>query len=89
MSFNFNIGRLAQLAACIALFVAFGGFSDAAMSQRAWLRLFLIFVAGAVSFSIVDHEVGLMDRTNLRFAYLLGGGVLMIAAIVWLRALVS
>ncbi len=89
MSLNFNIGRLAQLAACIALFVTFGGFPDGAMSPFAWLRLFLIFVAGAVSFSIVDLEVGLMDRTNLRFAYLLGGGVLMIAAIVWLRALVS
>ncbi|MDF1787457.1 MAG: hypothetical protein P1U82_16440 [Verrucomicrobiales bacterium] len=57
------------------------------MNQRAWLRLFLIFVAGGVSFSMVDHEVGLMDRTNLRFAYLLGGGVLMVASLVWLRAI--
>jgi hypothetical protein len=88
MSINVSIGRLAQLAACIALFVTLGGFSDPAMNQRAWLRLFLIFVAGAVSFSMVDHEVGLMDRTNLRFAYLVGGGVLMVASLVWLRAIV-
>ena len=87
MSFNFSIGRLAQLATCIALFVALGGFSDAVMNERAWLRLFVIFVVGAVCFSIVDHEVGLMDRTNLRFAYLQGGAVLMTASVLWLRAI--
>ena len=86
MSFNFSIGRLAQLGACFALFAAFGGFSDLSMNHRAWMRLFLLFVAGAVSFSIVDHEIGLMDRTNLRFAYVLGGGALMVAVILWLRA---
>ena len=88
MSFNLSIGRLAQLAACIALFVALGGFSEAAMNQRAWVRLVTFFIVGAVAFSIVDHEVGLMDRTNLRFAYLLVGAVLMAVSLVWLRAIV-
>lgn len=88
MSFNFSIGRLSQLGFYLALFALLGGFSEAALFHRGWFRLFLLFAISAVSASLVDHEVGTMDRTNIRFAYVLIGGVLMIAAIVWLRAIV-
>ena len=89
MSLNFSIGRLSQLGFYLALFALFGGFSEAALSHRGWFKLFLLFAVSAVFASIVDHEVGLVDRTNLRFAYVFIGGVLMLAAILWLRGLLG
>ena len=50
-------------------------------------QIVLIFVAGAAATAFVDHEVGTMDRTSLRWAYVLMGVVLMVTAVLWLRSI--
>ena len=46
-----------------------------------------LFVGGAVSVSVIEHIIGLMDPTNLRPAYVFIGVILMVAGVLWLRAL--
>lgn len=46
-----------------------------------------LFVGGAVSVSVIEHQMGHMDPTNLRPAYVFIGVVLMVAGVLWLRAL--
>ena len=95
MEYNFHPVRLAIFAACIAVFALLGGFKPLRMESadgssvrldRAWTRIVLLFVAGAAATAFVDHEVGTMDRTSLRWAYVFIGVVLMVAAVLWLRS---
>ncbi len=46
-----------------------------------------LFVGGAVSVSVIEHIIGLLDPTNLRPAYVFIGVILMVAGVLWLRAL--
>lgn len=97
MEFNFGFGRLALLAICLGVFLALGGFSvpDAAeesffhsrKTQKAWFYCVVLFIGGAVSATLIDHRVGLMDPTNIRYLYILIGGILMVSAMLWLRSL--
>ena len=95
MEYNFHPIRLAIFTACIAVFALLGGFKPLRLESpdgssvrldRAWTRIVLLFVAGAAATAFVDHEVGTMDRTSLRWAYVLIGVVLMVAAVLWLRS---
>jgi hypothetical protein len=47
----------------------------------------ILFVIGAGCVTVVEHEVGTLDRTNLRPLYLVLGTILMAAAIIWTRSL--
>ena len=67
------------------VFILVGGFASPLVGRQAWMRLFIMFVASAVSVSLIDHEVGTIDRSNLRGLYLVVGGLLMIGALVWLN----
>lgn len=97
MELNFDFRRLLILVACLAGFALMGGFSKPEIRQdgmhhstqvhKAWFYCVILFVAGAVSVSVVDHSIGYMDPTNLRPAYIFLGIVLMIASFVWLRSL--
>lgn len=97
MEFNFSFKRVLMLAACLGIFALLGGFQPpgrggdgAEPSHRgdeAWSYCVILFVAGAVSASLVEHTIGYMDPTNLRPAYLLMGMLLMLASCVWLRTL--
>jgi hypothetical protein len=98
MEFNFSFTRLLLLAALIALFAWLGGFSQPSVGRngpfdshrvsKAWNYCVLMFLAGAVSVSIVDHYVvGALDRTNLRLVYVLLGVVLMAGGLLWLHSL--
>lgn len=97
MDFNFDFRRLLLLTLLLGGFAWWGGFTAPAVPadgfhspaavRKGWTYCILLFVAGAVSASLVEHRVGLMDPTNLRPAYVLLGMVLMVAAGVWLRAL--
>jgi hypothetical protein len=95
MEFNFSLRRSLLLAALLGAFALFGGFSAPEMSEyhhsrhvsRAWFMCIVLFVGGAVSFSIIEHTIGLMDPTNLRPAYVFIGLVLMLSGVLWLRAL--
>lgn len=97
MEFNFGFGRLALLATCLGVLFLLGGFSapDAAeesffqarRTQKAWFYCVVLFIGGAVSASLIDHRVGLMDPTNIRYLYILIGGILMVSSMLWLRSL--
>ena len=84
MSIRFSLGRTATLVLCLAGFWAFGGFNLPELARpRAAGRLILMFIAGAVCVSLVDHQVGHMEpRTNLRGMYIIFG-VLLMAGSCW------
>jgi len=46
-----------------------GGMGAPARVMKAWLYCHVGFIAGAVCVSIIDRMVGTMDRSNIRFAY--------------------
>ena len=92
--------RIGLFVACMALFWFLGGFDplDAGLSEdyqphqkslRAWLMCIAAFVGGAVSVSFIEHKVGHVDPTNLRFAYILFGIALMVLGILWHHSLVT
>lgn len=56
-------------------------------NARAMLYRIAMFVIGAGCMTIVEHEVGNLDRTSLRWLYILLGVILMAAAVTWTRAL--
>ena len=97
MELNFDRTRLLLLAACLAVFALLGGFvppesgpegyHQSAALSRAWVYSMALFVAGAISVSLIEHTVGYMDPTNLRPAYIVLGAGMMIAAVVWLLLL--
>ena len=99
MSVTITPLRLALLVACLVTFWVLGGFTPidshleagrpSAKAHKAWFYCILAFVTGAICVSVIDHKVGLIDPTNLRFAYIIGGIALMILGILWHQSLVS
>jgi hypothetical protein len=97
MEFNFSLSRLSLLCALITAFWLLDGFHapvvrsveyiDSHRSLEAWRRCVQLFVVGAVSVSLIDHHTGTLDRTSLRFAYVLLGLILMTSGCLWLRSL--
>jgi hypothetical protein len=95
MELNFHYRRLLLLIACLAGFALLGGFtppdsssaSRAAQATKAWTYCIIMFSAGAVLVSVIEHRVGYIDPTSLRPAYILLGIGLMVASILWLRVL--
>lgn len=49
----------------------------------------MMFVAGAVSISIVDHWVGNVESSNIRILYVIARILLMAVALVWQTMLKS
>lgn len=96
MEFNFSLPRLGLLFALMAAFWFLGGFHapvvrsgeylDPHRSLEAWRRCVQLFLVGAVCVSVIDHHTGSLDRTSLRFAYVLLGLVLMASGYGWLRS---
>lgn len=89
MSFEFTLRRTLLLLALLIAYAAFGGLDPSAMGQRVWIRLTVLYILGAVAASVIDHEVGVVDRASLRFVYVLGGAALMVGTLAWLRAVAS
>ena len=77
MEFTFTPLRIAILLVLLAGFWLAGGFElpDPTMRQanRIWLCSVIDFIAGAAMVSIVDHWVGNLDRSNLRWLYVVMG----------------
>lgn len=92
MELNFGIGRIALFAILVGVFAALGGFSGPELPEqfssirthRAWSYCVTMFLVGAVCVSLIDHSVGTLDRTNLRFLYVLLGIGLMAGGAWWL-----
>jgi hypothetical protein len=80
--------RGAVLLALLVAFYFWGGFEildgvSRRRLSRGWTTCILMFVAGAVSISIVDHWVGNVERSNIRIFYIIAGILLMAVALVW------
>ena len=77
MELNFSIKRLLLLFMFLGVFAILGGFNPPFLSSdsvldphrvaKSWRYCVLIFVVGAVCASFVDHFVGHIDRSNIRF----------------------
>ena len=86
MEFTFTPLRIGILVALLAGFAFVGGFDfpddTHARMTRAWLYSVIFFSLGAVCVTIVDHWVGNLDRSNLRWLYIvlgvlcMGGGLM-------------
>ncbi len=80
MEFSFTPIRTAILVVLLVAFWLLGGFahlSDSAyVTGRAWIYSILIFMLGALMISVVDHWVGNLDRSNLRWLYVVMGVLL-------------
>lgn len=96
MELNFSWGRLLVLFLLVAFFAGWGGFvspssgdsmTNPHQAMKAWRYCVMLFLAGAVSVSIIDHFVGTLDRSNLRFLYVILGVILMGSSCLWLRTL--
>lgn len=82
-------------AACWLAFWNLGGFSwpestsgmarsahDSAVSE-AWSHCFFLYLAGAVSLSLVEHRIGLIEPVSIRVVYALAGAGLMAGGLLW------
>jgi hypothetical protein len=97
MEFNFSVFRIVLLLSLLILFYFLGGFdapslgADSILSQRritkAWMYCVVLFLAGAVSTSVVDHFVGTMERSNLRLLHIIMGTILMAGSLLYIRSL--
>jgi len=88
MEINVTPIRGVILAVLLVGFFFFGGFDmpDGVSGRRftkAWSFCIIMFVVGATKVSIVDHWAGTVERTNLRFFYIILGVILMVVALVW------
>ena len=81
MEFTFTPVRVIILVVLLVGFGLLGGFEfpDAPFLQlrKAWNYSVLLFGLGAVLATIVDHWVGNLDRSNLRWLYLVLGVICM------------
>ena len=97
VDFNFSRSRLLILLLLLLSFAFLGGFTPPAIPEdlmlnparvrKAWIYCVMMFVAGACSVSIVDHFVGNIDRSNIRFLYVILGVILMVGSGVYIYTL--
>ncbi len=81
---NLSPLRVAALVALVFAYALAGGFAvpaDAPVRMvRAWVVPVLLFVAGAALATVVDHRVGSLERTSLRwFHVVVGVGAMAVA----------
>ena len=93
MEFTFTPLRVLALVALLVGFALAGGFvipPDLAPRQlRLWALTLLLFVLGAMSATIVDHWIGNLDRSNLRWFYIVAGLGAMALALVFRQGFAS
>lgn len=77
MDLNFSPIRVAVLVILIAAFALLGGFSIPegmpSRLMRAWSLSVLLFTVSAIAATVVDHWIGNLDRSNLRWFYIVIG----------------
>lgn len=97
MDFVFSPKRLLILLVLLGVFAALGGFSNPALNAefhsarmtKAWFYCMILYITGAGSATVVDHWVGLIDRSNIRWLYVILGVLLMGSSLVWMHVLRS
>ncbi len=93
IDWNFSPGRLALFFGLVVVFWFLGGLEfpipadDSSFRQRGssrgWFYSVLMFGAGAVCVSLVDHWAGNVERSNIRPAYIVFGVLLMGSGLFW------
>lgn len=98
MELNFTLRRVLIFLGLLGIFALLGGFSNPALPDafqdprrvtKAWIYCMILFGVGAGSATLVDHLVGLIDRANIRWLYVILGVLLMGSSLVWLSVLRS
>lgn len=93
MELNFTPWRVAILVVLMTGFALLGGFEIPEglprRALRAWALTILGFTASAISATVVDHWIGNLDRSNLRWFYIVVGISGMAAAVAFRHALNS
>ena len=82
-------------AGCWMVFWIFGGFSrpentlsatpgtfDSSVSE-VWSYCFTMYLAGALSLSLVEHRIGQVEPVSIRVVYVLAGAGLMTGGLLW------
>jgi hypothetical protein len=77
MELTGNWKRWLALGVIVAVFAFMGGFEIPRPTPRGWVYPILAFLGGAASATVIDHWVGNLDRSNIRWAYLVLGVLLM------------
>lgn len=90
MELKFTPWRVAVFLLLVVAYAMHGGFAvPPDLAQRAlmkmWLATLALFLVSAVSATLVDHWIGLMDRSNLRWFYIVVGVAGMAGALVMLH----
>ena len=77
MELTFTPLRVIVFVILLAAFALLGGFAIPeglpSRGVRSWGLSILLFVAGAVSATMVDHWIGNLERSNLRWFYVVIG----------------
>lgn len=82
--------RVLLLSLLVAGYWWLGGFEAAVNADlRGMVYRGILFIIGAGCITVVEHEIGTMERTSLRWLYILLGLLLMTAAVTWTRAVHS
>jgi len=89
MELKFSPVRIAIFLALVLAYAIHGGFvvppSVPYGLMKMWLATLALFLASAVAATLIDHWVGLMDRSNLRWFYIVMGVAGMVGAVVMLH----
>lgn len=91
MEFTFTPLRVAVFVIALVVFWLVGGFTFPAFHsmglKKAWLTMNALYVLGAISMTVVDHWVGNLDRSNLRFLYIIMGVIACSGGLMYLHIL--
>lgn len=91
MELNFKALRVATLVFLMAGFAVLGGFSlpvDLPSPMvRSWALMILLFTVSAISTTVVDHWIGSLERSNLRWFYIVVGIAGMVGALTLMHVL--
>ena len=89
MEFTFTPLRVVILVVLVIGYALWGGMTVPSGLPtslfRMWLCTLLLFLLSATSATVVDHWVGNLDRTNIRWFYVTAGVAGMLGALVMLH----
>lgn len=89
MELKFTPIRLSILIVLVIGYAVHGGFAVPPevprQMMKMWVATLMLFLVSAVSTTVVDHWIGLMDRSNLRWFYVVVGIAGMAGALVMLH----
>lgn len=77
MELKFTPIRVGVLVALLVGYALFGGFvipgELPAQALRRWVLVLLLFVAGALGTTVIDHRIGSLERSSIRWFYVVIG----------------